>query len=109
MEDLLLFAILYVIIFSFYMLFFIIRRKAKRKILEVMYLESKYKLDMSKFNIKKVKKHIALINSLIFTITIFIMSLFSNIALKVLVAFATVMTLILIFYKLLAILYKNKK
>lgn len=109
MEKLILFSIIFVIIYSFYMIYFIIRRKSKKKILEVYYLENKYKLDLSDYNMNKVKRHIAFINSFIFTITLFLMSLVDSMALRMLIAFATVMFLILVIYKLLAIVYKNKK
>ncbi len=109
MEKLILFSIIFVIIYSFYMIYFIIRRKSKKKILEVYYLENKYKLDLSGYNMNKVKRHIAFINSFIFTITLFLMSLVDSMALRMLIAFATVMFLILVIYKLLAIVYKNKK
>ena len=106
MEYFLFYVMLYVIIFGFYMLYFLITKKSKKEVLEVMYLKSKYKVNKP---IKNIKLHIALVNSLIFIITIFVMSLFDNFIIKTLVAFASVMLLIIIFYKLLSILYNRKK
>lgn len=109
MEDFILYILLYLIIFVFYMLYFLIRRKNRKKMLEVIYMESKYKVDFSKIKTKDFKLYIALLNSFIFTITIFIMSFFNNFILKTLMAFASVMILILVFYKLLSLLLNRKK
>lgn len=110
MKYIYLYGAIYIIIFSLYMIFFYIKHKRNvtNRMIEIIYLEKKYNLDLSKVNYYKLCRNIALVNSFIFTVSLFIMSFFDNYLMKVLLAFVTAFILIIIGYGILALYYKNK-
>lgn len=107
MKEVYLFVGVYLIIFSFYMIYFSFRNKnnKKTKMMEVMYLEKKYKLNLSYVNYSILCRNISLANSLIFVSTIFIIGCFENYFIKILMAFVSIFVLIIIVYGVLAIYY----
>lgn len=110
MEFIILFIITFIIIFSLYMIFFSIRnKKISKKTMEILYLEKKYKIYFNDVNENKLFKNIAFINSLIFTITLFVMNLIPNLLLKFILSFVLIFILVFVFYDFLATYYKRKK
>jgi len=110
MENVILFFIVFIIIFSFHMIYFSIRnKKTIKKTMEILYLEKKYKLNLTNINSNKLLKQIAFINSFIFTITLFVMNLTTNLFLKFLVSFALIFSLVFLLYDILANHYKGKE
>ena len=108
MDGILLFILVYVIIFSFYMIYFAFRKKSNKKMIEITYLERKYKVDLSKMNKEIINKHIATINSFILTVVIFVMSNIDQLIFRVLFSFIIIVILILLLYKILIEYYKSK-
>lgn len=108
MKELYLFVGIYIIFFSFYMIYFKLRsKKNKQKMVEVLYLEKKYNLNLSKVNYQFLCRNIALINTFIIVSTLFVINYFENMFIKLLLAFSTIFILIIILYGILAVYYRR--
>ena len=65
----------FVIVYSIYMIYFYFRNKSKKKknsLIEVQYLKRIYNINLELISRDKIEKHIAIINSIIITIDLFI-------------------------------------
>jgi preprotein translocase subunit Sec63 len=111
MQDLYFYMLIFVAVFSIYMIYLFFRAKSKRKkkMIEIIYLERRYKINVNELDIFKLNRIIALANSLIFTVAFFVMNLIENYILKTLVAFVMVFFLIWVLYGIIGNVYKNKK
>lgn len=91
----------------------IIHRKEKLKQfengVEFTYLIKQYKLNLKKQNTKKIAKQIALLNSFIITLSVFIISFLSSYIVKILVGFPLVFILIMIIYHFYGLYLKKKE
>ncbi len=110
MDIFYLFIGIYIIVFSLYMMYFFFRnkRKVQNKMIEVLYMEKKYNMDLSNVEISKLHRFIASINSLIIVLTLFIMEYFDIFIIKVILAFVLVFVLIIILYGILGLYYKKR-
>ena len=112
MEKLIWFLIVFIIIYGFYFLFIICRKKKLEKFkmgVEVQFLVKKFKLSLNKINIKLLANLIALSNAFIISTTFTVVELFENIIIKLMIAFVTLMILILIIYSILGKTLKKKE
>ena len=92
----------FVIVYSIYMIYFYFRNKSKKKknsLIEVQYLKRIYNI--------KIEKHIAIINSIIITIDLFIYFNFNSVTLSLVVIFFVTFVLIAIFYTILGNIYRK--
>ncbi len=109
--KLLIFLTTFVFVFLIYYLFVIRRKKYLDKFIngkEVFYLKKVYKLKIKEEDNKKIAILIALTNSFIIALTIFVVSFIKNFFIQMLVGFALVMVLIIVSYYVIGkILKKN--
>ena len=111
MEELIMYVLIFLLsLISYYL--FILRSDKKiekyKKSSEIVYLVSKYKIDLKKVNAKKLSILLAVTNSFIFATTVLISSLFSAWVLKVFVGLSVLIPLILIFYHLIGTHYNKE-
>lgn len=111
MELFIIYLIMYLIIFCLYILYFVIKNKYKpdHKSIEVLYLESKYKIKVNKNNKRSIYVLISLINSLILVLSYAMFYISDNIFIQILSAFLTVIILVFSLYSLLGFFYKKKR
>lgn len=106
------FIVLYVVIFSLYMIYFYFKNKGKKSsktyTKEMVFLIKVHDINVDLIGKKKVEKHIALINSLIITVDILIYFYMKMFYLKIFVMFITTILLVSISYILLSRYYIKK-
>ena len=110
-----LFVISFIVVFILYQVFVI--RKAKRKKnskkeakepFEVTYLVSKYNLDINKVNYNRLLTVVALVSSFDIALVVFIITLFDNFLLEIVVGFISTLIIIFVSYHLVYLVYKKK-
>ena len=112
MKNFIMFLILFVIVYLFYLIFVISRKKVLKKFpkgKELTFLKYKYKLDYSKFSIKTLAHIIALANAFILSTTVTIIGMFNNFLIQMLVGLIVLIPLILISYSIIGKVLKNKQ
>lgn len=112
MHDLLVSFIVFIVIYLFYVIFVINKKKKLEKMknnVSVLYLVSKYNIDIKKINMKVFAHVIALSNSFIISITFFIISFVDNYYLKLLVCIAVIVPVLYIMYMIIGKMYQKKK
>lgn len=112
MEKLIWFIIVFSVIYLFYFLFIICRKKKLEKFktsVEVQFLVKKFKLNIDKINIKLLAHLIGLANAFIISTTFTIVEFFDNVIIKLMMAFVSLMFLILIIYSILGKTLKKKE
>ena len=100
----------FVIVYSIYMIYFYFRNKSKKKknsLIEVQYLKRIYNINLELISRDKTEKHIAIINSIIITIDLFIYFNFNSVTLSLVVIFFVTFVLIAIFYTILGNIYRK--
>lgn len=100
----------FVIVYSIYMIYFYFRNKSKKKknsLIEVQYLKRIYNINLEEISRDKIEKHIAVINSIIITIDLFIYFNFNSVTLSLVVIFFVTFVLIAIFYTILGNIYRK--
>ena len=111
MNRVLMFLVIWLIVYLFYFLFVIIRRK-KIELFKnnshVKYLVNVYKIDIDKINIKKLANIIAIANGFIISLTMIIIDFIKNIYLKLFVALILLVILQLVVYYIIGRLLKRK-
>ena len=112
MEDLIFSLITFVVIYLFYVIFVINKKSKLEKMKDnpgVIYLVSKYKLDLKKINMKVLAHMIALTNSFILSVTLFILSFVDNFMLKILLCFVIIIPFQYVMYMIIGKMYKKEK
>ena len=100
----------FVIVYSIYMIYFYFRNKSKKKknsLIEVQYLKRIYNINLELISRDKIEKHIAIINSIIITIDLFIYFNFNSVTLSLVVIFFVTFVWIAIFYTILGNIYRK--
>ena len=90
------------------MIYFYFRNKSKKKknsLIEVQYLKRIYNINLELISRDKIEKHIAIINSIIITMDLFIYFNFNSVTLSLVVIFFVTFVLIAIFYTILGNIY----
>lgn len=111
MTQLILFIVIFVLVYLFYLLFVIVRKKSLikwKKGKEMMYLKYRYKLNIDKINIKKLANVIGLSNAFIIALVVTIISLFKGFIIQMLVGILLLIPSILIVYHIIGKYYQNK-
>lgn len=100
----------FIIIYSIYMIYFYFRNNSKKKknsLIEVQYLKKIYNINLELISREKIEKHIAIINSIIITIDLFIYFNFNSSTLSLVIIFFVTFILIAIFYTILGNIYRK--
>lgn len=101
LENLIYSIISFIVVFLIYYSTVFTRKskiKKYRKSTEIKLLENKYKVNIDNYDLKKLGITLALYNSLIISITVFIIGFIKNIYLKLIVGFVIIVILILVVY-----------
>jgi len=112
MENILFSSTAFIIIYLFYLITVVLRKNKLDKLMEgteITYLKRRYKLSLKNVNKKKLGNLIALTNSFVFALTIFIVSFIKNYLLILLLAFITVIPLILVSYHILGLYLRGSE
>ena len=79
-----------------------------KKSTEILYLKKLYKIKINQHNLKSIAYKVVLANCLIISLTIYIVSIVDNIALKIFVSMGVMIPLIIIIYHILGKTLKEK-
>ena len=112
MENILFGITAFILIYLFYLVTVISRKNKLNKLIkgtEITYLKNRYKLSLKKTSQKKLGNLIALTNSFIFSLTVFIVGFIKNYLLKLLVGFVVLIPLILLSYHILSLYLRSEE
>ena len=112
MKNLIFYLGLFIIIYLFYVIFVLKRKNVLKKFpegKEIKYLKYKYGIKVNDKNIKKIAHTVFLGNSFILATTVFVVCLFDNLLLEIVVGFITLIILMLGIYHLIGTYYKKKQ
>lgn len=112
MNDLIFSFIVFIIIYLCYVIFVINKKNKLEKMKSnagVIYLVNKYQIDLKKINMKVLAHMIALANSFILSITLFILSFVDNYMLKILLCFIIIIPFQYIMYMIIGKMYQKEK
>ena len=112
MKELIFYLIVFVFVYLFYLIFVLNRKNVLKKFpngKEMRYLKYKYGIKVNEKNIKKLANTVFLGNSFILATTVFVVCLFNNLILEIIVGLITLIILILGVYHLIGIHYKKKQ
>lgn len=112
MKELILYLVLFIITYLFYLIFVLSRKSVLKKFpegKEIKYLKYRYQIKVNDNNLKKIANTIFLANSFILSTTVYVVCLFDNLFIELLVGVATLIILILGVYHLIGTYYKKKQ
>lgn len=112
MKELILYLFTFVIAYLFYLIFVIKRKGVLKKFpegKEMSYLKIKYGIKINDKNLKKIANKVCLANSFILSTTVYVVCLFDNLVIEIIVGLITLVSLILILYHLIGTYYKKKQ
>ena len=112
MRELILYLIIFVIAYLFYLIFVLCRKSVLKKFpegKEIKYLKLKYGIKVNDNNLKKIANTLCLANSFILSTTVYVVCLFDNLIIELIVGVITLIVLILGIYHLIGTYYKNKQ
>ena len=111
MKQVLLFLSIFIIVYLFYLVFVISRKKSLIKWKngkEMTYLKYRYKLNLDKIDIKSLANVIGLCNALIMASVVTIISFVKGFILQMLLCLVLLIPLILVFYHIIGKYYQKK-
>ena len=111
MDDFIFSLIAFIVIYLMYVFFVILRKNKLEKFKQnsyVRFLVSKYKVDLDKVNFKIIAHAIALTNSFIISVILFIITNVDNWIIKISLAFVMSVILQLVMYTILGKLFEKK-
>ena len=111
MEEFILFIITFIFVFVLYQLFLIgprKKKKAKKELLEIRYLETRYALDVKKISYPQLLQICAIVSSLDISMIVWIIVHIHTLWLMLLVGFIAIFLFILISYHFVYLFYKKK-
>ncbi len=112
MKELLLYLFTFIITYLFYVIFVGNRKSVLKKFpngKEMSYLKYRYGIKINDKNLKAISNKIFLANSFILSTTVYIVCLFDNLLLEIIIGVITLTIFILVLYHLIGIYYKNKQ
>lgn len=112
MKELILCFGTFILSYLFYVIFVLCRKNVLKKFpqgKEMSYLKYKYGIKINDSNLKVIANKIFLINSFILSTTVYVICLFDNLFIELLVGIATLLILILVLYHLIGTYYKHKQ
>ena len=112
MRELILYLVTFLLTYLFYIIFVLCRKSVLGKFpngKEMKYLKFKYGIKVNNNNLKKIANTIFLTNSFILSTTVYIVCLFDNLFIEILIGVIVLLILILVMYHFIGIYYKNKQ
>jgi len=112
MRELIFYLITFIIAYLFYVIFVLCRKNVLKKFpngKEMTYLKYKYGIKVNDKNLKKIANTVFLANSFILATTVYIVCLFDNFFIELIVGLITLLILILGIYHLIGTYYKKKQ
>jgi len=112
MKDLVFYLVIFVLVYLFYVIFVLSRKNVLKKFpegKEVRYLKYKYDIKVNEKNLKKMANIIFLANSFILSTTVYVVCLFDNLFIEIIVGIITLVILILGIYHLIGTYLKKEQ
>jgi len=112
MKELIFYLIMFILVYLFYVVFVMCRKNVLKKFpegKEAKYLKLKYGIKINDKNIKKIANTIFLANAFILSTAVYIVCLFDNIFIQILVGLVVLLVLILVIYHLIGMYLKKKQ
>ena len=112
MRELIFYLIVFVFVYLFYLIFVLNRKNVLKKFpngKEMRYLKYKYGIKVNEKNIKKIANTVFLGNSFILATTVFVVCIFNNLLLEIILGLITLIILMLGVYHLIGTYYKKKQ
>ena len=112
MKELIFYLVTFILIYLFYLIFVLNRKNVLKKFVEgkeIRYLKYRYKIKVNDNNLKKIANIVFLANSFILATTVYVVCLFDNLFIELIVGVATLIILILGVYHLIGTYYKKKQ
>ena len=112
MTQLILFVTIFIVVYLFYYIFVISRKKSLNKWKngkEMLYLKYRYKINIDKINIKRLANIIGISNAFIIALVVTIISLFKSFLIQMLVGILLLIPSILIVYHIIGIYYQKRR
>ena len=112
MRELILYLVTFIIAYLFYVIFVLCRKSVLKKFpngKEMTYLKYKYGIKINDDNLKKIANKVFLANSFILSTTVYVVCLFDNFFIELIVGVITLIVLILLIYHLIGTFYKKKQ
>lgn len=112
MRELILYLLTFVLAYNFYVIFVLCRKNVLNKFpngKEMTYLKIKYGIKVNDSNLKKIANLIFLVNSFILATAVYVVCLFDNLFIEIIVGVVTLILLILVFYHLLGTHLQKKQ
>ena len=112
MRNFIFYVIIFVLVYLFYLIFVLSRKNVLKNFpngKEMRYLKFKYGIKVNEKNLKKVANTVFLGNAFILSTTVFVVCLFDNLLLEIIVGLATLIILMLGVYHLIGTYYKKKQ
>lgn len=112
LEDIILFVFTFVLVYGVYALMILNSKKrleAYKSSVEIRLLENKYKVNIKKFEFKKLARTVLVVNTLDICITAALACLFSNWILQIVAGFFILLFMILISYSILGHYLKRQE
>ena len=112
MKELIIYLVIFLLTYGFYFIFVLCRKNVLKKVPDGMYaryLKIKYGVNINDKNLKSIANQIFLGNSFILATTVYVVCLFDNLILEILVGLVTLVCLILFVYHIIGILNRRKQ
>ena len=112
MKELILYFLTFIIAYLFYLIFVIKRKNVLKKFpdgKEMRYLKYKYGIKINDKNLKKIANVVCLANSFILSTTVYVICLFDNLFIEIVVGIVTLVILMLGLYHIIGTYYKKKQ
>lgn len=112
MKNFVFYIIIFAVVYLFYVIFVLNRKNVLKNFpngKEMRYLKFKYGIKVNEKNLKKIANNVFLGNSFIIATTVFVVCLFNNLLLEIIVGLVTLIILMLGVYHLIGIYYKKKQ
>ena len=112
MKELIFYLVTFIVIYLFYLIFVLNRKNVLKKFpdgKELKYLKTKYSIKVNDKNLKSIANIIFLANSFIISTTVFVICLFDNFLLEILVGVITLIVLLLVIYHIIGTFIKKKQ
>ena len=112
MKELIIYLIIFIFTYLFYVVFVLHRKNVLKKFPDGMYmkyLNYKYGVKVNDKNLKKIASRVFLANSFILSTTVYVVCLFDNLFIEIIVGLATLIILILVLYHIIGTYYRKKQ
>ena len=111
MENVIAAILSFIIVYLVYLVLVILRKKKMAKYknsTEVRYLETKYRLNLKKMNMKQLAHLLSLTNAFIIAVTVLVIGFVDELILKLMVGFIVLFPMILLMYHIIGVKLNKK-